>query len=210
MPISSPKPLQQRVFELQPPVLLPKTPQQHVFEPQTPVLSPKPPHPPVFNPQLRVSDPQPPILNPKTPNPHVFDSQPPVSNHKTPSSPIITLPDVPTPPTPFNWADDASSLPILSSRPPPRDLSILRSPFSKPFSSLQHRNKRSRYPFLQPFQNFKSSSTPCQTFSRHSFPAPRFSSSPIMLNWDQDPRLSELSRVLKALGWIQPRRGRRF
>jgi hypothetical protein len=25
-----------------------------------------------------------------------------------------------------------------------------------------------------------------------------------VLDWDQDPRLSDLSRALKALGWIHP------
>jgi hypothetical protein len=29
------------------------------------------------------------------------------------------------------------------------------------------------------------------------------SSSPIMLDWDQDPRLSELNHALRALGWIR-------
>src|SRR6267378_3956331 len=63
----------------------------------------------------------------------------------TPNPTRITSPPSP----PLNWADDAaslpiSSLPILSSRSAPRNLSVLRSLTPKPFSSLQHRNKRSQ------------------------------------------------------------------
>ena len=124
------------------------------------------------------------------------------------------------PPTSLNWADDAASLPILPSRPPPRDLSILHSSSAKPFSSLQRRNKRSQAHFSQPFRNHKPFPILRQTFSRHRFPPHRFSStssqsfqylnhtpqfsSTSALNWEDDPRLFELSRALNALGWVRP------
>ncbi|KIM37020.1 hypothetical protein M413DRAFT_448748 [Hebeloma cylindrosporum] len=124
------------------------------------------------------------------------------------------------PPSSLNWADDAASLPILPSRPPPRDLSILRSSSPKPFSSLQRRSKRSQAHFSQPFRNHKPFPIPRQTFSRRRFRPPHFFStsfwpsqdpnrvprfaSPSALNWEDDPRLIELSRALNALGWVRP------
>ena len=124
------------------------------------------------------------------------------------------------PPTSLNWADDAASLPILSSQPPLRDLSALRSSSPKPFSSLQRRNKRSQTHFSQPFHDYTLFPTPCRTFSRRRFPAPCFSSIPFRsarvhphrtprfsstsaLNWEADPRLFELSQALNALGWVR-------
>ncbi len=128
------------------------------------------------------------------------------------------------PPTALNWADDAASLPIslpiLPSSPPPRDFSVLRSSARKPFSSLQRRNKRSQVHFFQPFHN-RQHFTSHQNLSHHRFSpsqvsstpfrsaqvyprcTPRFSSSSA-LNWDEDPRLLNLSQALKALGWIRP------
>jgi hypothetical protein len=139
------------------------------------------------------------------------------------------------PPPSLNWADDASSLPIstlptssppiplppnLPSSPPPRDLSILRSSTTKPFSSLQHRNNRSRAHFSQPLRN-QQSFIPYQAFPRRRFPPPWVSftpsrsarvyphrrpclSSTSALNWEADPRLFELSQALSALGWVRP------
>ena len=149
----------------------------------------------------------------------------------TPNPTHITSP---LPPMSLNWADDAMSLPIslppilsppislqiLPSHPPPHDLSILCSLFSKPFSSLQRRNKR-RPHFFQPFHNRQSFNIPHQTFSHPRFPPPCFSSTsvrsaqvypshtprfspPSALNWEGDPRLFELSRALNALGWVRP------
>jgi hypothetical protein len=120
------------------------------------------------------------------------------------------------PPTSLNWADDAASLPILSSQPPLHDLSALRSSSPKLFSSL---HKRSQTHFSQPFHDYTLFPTPCQTFSHRRFPAPCFSSIPFRsarvhphrtpcfsstsaLNWKADPRLFELSQALNALGWV--------
>ena len=135
-----------------------------------------------------------------------------------PDSIRITSP----PPTSLNWADDAASLPISSSRTPPRDLSILRSSSPKPFSSLQRRNKRSQAHFSQPphKRQLPFTTMPRQTYSRRRFRPPRFSStsfrssqypnctpyfsSALTLNWENDPRLSNLSQALNALGWVRP------
>jgi hypothetical protein len=112
---------------------------------------------------------------------------------------------------PLDWAEDAKSLPIISPPPlpvhQPRDLSVLRSPSSSPFSSLQHRSKR--------LTHYSHQSRRCHShFSFNSFNSPhRNSFKPSQphshtktyshLNWESDPRLSDLSRSLKALGWIR-------
>ena len=105
----------------------------------------------------------------------------------------------------FNWADDAGTLPILSTftqRPslPPRDLSGLRSPSTNPFLSLKRRRRHpqnSHRKYFQPRFN----------------PSPRFPTQPprhlsqrpyaVSLDWDQDPRLADLSNALQALGWVR-------
>jgi hypothetical protein len=105
---------------------------------------------------------------------------------------------------PFNWADDAASLPAqnIPSSLPPRDLSGLRSSKSNPFSSLQHRSKRFTHHSHQSHRhrsrfNFNSFYSP----HHNSFkPTPPHSH----LDWESDPRLFDLSRSLKALGWIRP------
>jgi len=135
----------------------------------------------------------------------------------------------PPPSTSLNWADDAASLPILSIRPPPRDLSALRSMKRNPFGSLQRRSKPFRSRVSSCFhQDIPFSRTPHSRYrpqplcSSSLFPKPHvspqvskkepFISSKVtppssrisVLDWDQDPRLSDLSRALKALGWIRP------
>jgi hypothetical protein len=126
-----------------------------------------------------------------------------------PSPPVI-LPQKMSP-SPLDWAEDAKSLPITPIPPSPRqprDLSVLRSPSSSsPFSSLQHRSKRftrhshqSRH--YRSHFNFNSSYSPHIPFkppSRSHFHTKTNSH----LNWESDPRLSDLSRSLKALGWIR-------
>jgi hypothetical protein len=126
----------------------------------------------------------------------------PIPDH-TPSVAISSSP------VPLNWADDAASLPtkILPSPLPPRDLSDLRSSKSNPFSSLQRRSKnqssrarQSRRPHSHfNFNSFNSrhhiSFTPSRSHS-HTKTYPH-------LNWESDPRLFDLSRSLKALGWIR-------
>jgi hypothetical protein len=105
---------------------------------------------------------------------------------------------------PLDWAEEANSLPITPLPPslhPPRDLSVLRSSSSSPFSSLQHRSKRFFHYSRQPHRhhsrfNFNSFYSP----HHNSFKPSKTNSH---LNWESDPRLSDLSRSLKALGWIR-------
>ena len=109
---------------------------------------------------------------------------------------------------PLDWAEDAKSLPITPIPPSPRDLSVLRSPSSSsPFSSLQHRSKRfSHYSHQarhhRPNFNFNSFNSPHRNSYKPS--QPYFHTKTYShLNWESDPRLSDLSRSLKALGWIR-------
>jgi hypothetical protein len=112
---------------------------------------------------------------------------------------------------PLDWAEDANSLPVTLPPPSlprqPRDLSVLHSSSSSPFSSLQHRSKRFTHYSHQPRRRHSH-------FNSNSFYSPRHSSfNPFQphfntkthshLNWESDPRLSDLSRSLKALGWIR-------
>ena len=116
----------------------------------------------------------------------------------------------------LDWAEDATLLPIAPLLPTPsvprqhapHDFSGLRSSGLNPFSSLQRRSKqlcgrtpRFRHqntPFIRPLQSYRSSPS-FFTPSKHTSP-PHISA----LNWDQDPRLLNLSQALKALGWIRP------
>jgi len=143
-----------------------------------------------------------PTLPPVIPIAPVLKPPPKMEPHPQPS------------PAHFDWANDAASLPILPRNPPPRDLSVLRSSSQQPFSSLQRRNKKSKKHFSQPFRCHHSSSVPHQknfqarylpfrSSSAPFVPAPR-SRSPSTLNWEDDPQLSDLSRALRALGWIRP------
>ncbi|KAF8801007.1 hypothetical protein BYT27DRAFT_7116220 [Phlegmacium glaucopus] len=134
--------------------------------------------------------------HPETRNSAVFPQ-------KHPKTPVLTR---------FSWADDAEALPIMSTMPTkhPRDLSGLRSSSTNPFSSLRRRhrkqaqNPRNSYHFhhSQPrhthYQHFNSFHSNPHT--PHQFSQP---SSFVSLNWDQDPRLFNLSIALKALGWIR-------
>ena len=128
---------------------------------------------------------------------------------QTPDPPLLVVsPQIANAP-PFDWADDATSLPIQILPKPllPRDFSELRSPKQNPFSSLQHRAKRfTRYShqphcrhshlkfnsFYSPHRNSYKQFQPHFQSKTHSH-----------LNWESDPRLSDLSRSLKALGWIR-------
>jgi hypothetical protein len=125
--------------------------------------------------------------------------------------------------TALDWAEDANSLPITPLPPllrQPRDLSVLRSQSSSaPFSSLQHRSKRftcyshqsrrrhSRFNFTSfnsPHHNsFKPSQPSFYTKTPYQKFEPVISHQASHLNWESDPRLSDLSRSLKALGWIR-------
>jgi len=164
----------------------------------------------------------------QTNSPGTLDTSSQATLHSGPTPDPTRITSPPSPP--LNWADDAASLPIsslpilsppiLSSHLTPRDLSILRSSFSKPFSSLQRRNKRQPH-FSQPFCKRQSFNIPHQTSSRHRFPPPHFSTTSVKtarvypsrtphfspssaLNWEGDPRLFKLSQALNALGWVRP------
>ena len=96
----------------------------------------------------------------------------------------------------FNWADDAGALPIIPTldQHPPRDLSCLRSNSPHPFSSLQRRRgpKKRQYAQRHGYGHHGH-----WHHSLHPYtPSPS-------LNWDQDPRLHDLSNALKALGWFR-------
>ena len=115
---------------------------------------------------------------------------------------------------PLDWAEDANSLPITLPPPSlprqPRDLSVLRSSASSPFSSLQHRSKRFTHHSRQPRRHrsaFHSSShshfNSFYSSHRNTFQPHSHSKTYSHLNWESDPRLSDLSHSLKALGWIR-------
>src|ERR1700679_1423890 len=94
----------------------------------------------------------------------------------------------------FDWAEDADTLPISRTSPqhPPRDLSCLRSKATHPFSSLRRRRGRPRYwPNTQRPQD-------------HPYLTPAWQTPfHVSLDWDHDPRLSDLNTALRALGWIR-------
>ena len=108
---------------------------------------------------------------------------------------------------PLDWAEDANTLPIipLSSSPrQPRDLSVLRSSSSSPFSSLQHRSKHFSHYSCQPHHHSHSHYNFNSFYTLHhiSFKPHSHTKTYSHLIWESDPWLSDLSRSLKALGWI--------
>ena len=142
---------------------------------------------------------------------------------------LDSLPELPPPthPVPIDWADDTASIPIKSLEP--RDLSCLRSsPSSNPFASFQVRvkkstprqSRRSRFhisivdpPQLRSQHYYRIPKPPGHRRFVHSVlpydfpkptPAPTLTSDASQLDWEQDPQLSDLSRALKALGWVRP------
>ncbi|KAJ7685814.1 hypothetical protein B0H14DRAFT_3675289, partial [Mycena olivaceomarginata] len=130
---------------------------------------------------------------------------------------------------PLDWAEDAGVLPIFL--PPvhhllplslPRDFSALSTGAQKPFASLQHRCRcpprmhttsqpRSSRPIATRQQHSRVYSATSQHL-QHSWRTPPaiFSSFlstlsgqlPVQLDWDRDPHLRDLGRVLAALGWV--------
>jgi hypothetical protein len=133
---------------------------------------------------------------------HQKDEKSHIFTQKTPDSPISAR---------FNWSDDAYEPPILSTVPTkhPRDISGLRSSSKNPFSSLRRRRRQPRNPHC--FINSWSQSNCQYTLpnSRHHIPASHTLNQssqlrlPVSLDWDQDPRLLDLSNALKALGWVR-------
>ena len=135
-----------------------------------------------------------------------------ISTQTEPSLPTVTFPEsspVPIPESPipttissasFNWADDAVSLPTIPTIPPkmPRDLSSLRSSTKNPFFSLRRRHHHFKRP--QIFSSYHHTHSYPTHPPLHHFPPPLNS----LLDWHRDPRLFELSHVLRTLGWSHP------
>jgi hypothetical protein len=129
--------------------------------------------------------------------------------------------------TQFSWAEDAASIPIMSpltQTPATRDFSALQSESAKPFCTLQHcyhqsrgrpRTRRQFYTFpihrnylIQQPQHpplitcYHPSGKPAMTTPIRS-PSQMPIKTVSQLDWDQDPRLRELGRVLGTLGWVR-------
>jgi hypothetical protein len=110
----------------------------------------------------------------------------------------------------FDWANDVSVLPTSPtfSQHPPRDLSCLRSTATHPFSSLRRRRTGSHpknqrnVPQRQRGYWHSHSFEPLPTLHHARRPHTSFRT-PISLDWDQDPRLVDLSKALQALGWVR-------
>jgi hypothetical protein len=113
---------------------------------------------------------------------------------------------------PINWSIDTESLltGFVTPMKHPRDMvSNLRSSTINPFLSLQRRCRRPRklHRFVNPRSHFCCHHT-FQKSDFHSSPplAPRHPSRlhiPPSLNWDQDPRLADLTNALRLLGWVR-------
>ncbi|KAJ7789340.1 hypothetical protein B0H14DRAFT_3162105 [Mycena olivaceomarginata] len=132
--------------------------------------------------------------------------------HNSAQADATPAPVVPSSP-PFSWADDSS--PDLSRVPPlpPRDFSALRSDVSTstPFSTLRYRVHRKQRSTRAP--HFHASRSPLHRCPA-TFNAPsRSPASKVVfamtstLDWDRDPRLSDLNRVLHSMGWRREERG---
>jgi hypothetical protein len=128
-------------------------------------------------------------------------TEPPFPTVSESSESPVSISESTTPATivsaPINWADDAVSLSTIPTIPSkqPRDLSGLRSSSKNPFSSLRRRHHYSKRP--QIFSSCRHTrSYPTHPPLHHT---PPFHNN--LLDWHRDPRLFELSRVLKTLGW---------
>jgi hypothetical protein len=127
---------------------------------------------------------------------------PTVYSSESLDSPVpISEPPIPATiiPKSFNWSDEAVS--IIPTTPPkqPRDLSFLRSSSKNPFSSLRRRNHYSKHPQKNIFLNRYTQPYPAHQIHPPLHHTPPFPSN--SLDWHHDPRLFELSRVLRTLGW---------
>jgi hypothetical protein len=122
-----------------------------------------------------------------------------------------------TPSPPFRWGDESyafnpvpvpMSVSSSLSPPAPRDFFALRSN-STPFSTLQrrtHRRQKSARAHRCSASHHTSSERRSAAARVHhgtntSFTSKRAAHS--TLDWDRDPRLSDLSRVLRSMGWAR-------
>ena len=174
--------------------------------PKLVISSPKIPKPGSFKPVL-VAPVQPERLNT------------PPSDILNPCIPFATKTDSKT----LTWSDEpcdfdpdkppSHSLP-QAAKFGPRDFSSLCSG-SDPWKMLQHQKgqgqpqpHRTSHFWPQKPQYYQNPPMPSFGFPNfiHTPYPPAFSSSiqtnPLLLNWDQDPRLADLSHALKALGWV--------
>src|SRR5271168_5272576 len=149
-----------------------------------------------------------------------------VSIHRTGVSPPLTVssPNLPfstkNNAKPLNWSDEpcffnpGKSSTHSHSPPPakftPRDFSALRSGSGNPWKSIQdQKGRRQRYTNRRPrLRQFSYRPCPVCTSSfhhHHHLPptAPAFPTNIASLDWDRDPRLSDLGHTLKALGWVR-------
>ena len=136
----------------------------------------------------------------KPPTPTISKLSQAVPTSISPTIPILiseTPISATTVSAPFNWADDAASISTIPTIPPkiPRDLSSLRSSTKNPFSSLHRRHQNIKQ--QKHFNSYRYT----QSYPAHPPPhhiPPLFNN---QLDWHCDPRLFELSRVLRTLGW---------
>ncbi|KAJ6457828.1 hypothetical protein C8R47DRAFT_1227242 [Mycena vitilis] len=135
------------------------------------------------------------------------DLSPPIHASTQTKALSDTAPPSIAPSAPFIWSDEACTTPahMASPLPPPvpRDFSILCSASTPltPFSTLQRRSHRKKKSARLPCRS-ASCSAPSR-FPPASAPAyrPRSASATATLDWDHDPRLTDLSRALRSLGW---------
>ncbi|KAJ7469330.1 hypothetical protein B0H11DRAFT_2238388 [Mycena galericulata] len=156
-------------------------------------------------------------LSPPTPS-----STSPTISTSTPADALHAA-DIPhAPSTTFKWADEASEPLLPDTRNPthpmhlpPRNFSALRSDSTSltPFGTLQYRTYRTYKTSRAPRHSASHAPLPYRS-SAASIPfchpsARSFASKPFRvafcstLDWDHDPRLSDLSRVLRAMGWAR-------
>lgn len=129
----------------------------------------------------------------------------------------------------LNWADDVEAIlptPVFHS-PPQRNLSTLSTGATRPFGTLQRHVNRSCSYLRQPRQSHHfmqpppyTRATPWGPTITHCHPSGIASGKPVFalpssirgriwapsihLDWDQDPRLINLSNALRSLGWVRP------
>ncbi|KAK7017477.1 hypothetical protein VNI00_018634 [Paramarasmius palmivorus] len=146
------------------------------------------------------------------------------------TAPIAPIAPI-APPATLTWADDADTIPpavIIPPTTPPRDLTALCSTTEKkPFTSLQRRASRSHH-FNKRHRNFHQYTIhtshfnsltplvtrrhpsgigpgkPVHTITRPQLPTPSSNRQLLPpLDWDRDPRLVQLGRILGDLGWVR-------
>ena len=134
-------------------------------------------------------------------------------NHQK-SPTFVQEPLEPLIPKCFSWADDTEALYTTSTIPKkcPHDLACLHSSSTNPFSSLRRccwqPQESIRCINLQPQFHCHNTFWSSRFYSASSHP-PRHLSQPleppipVSLDWDQDPRLINLSIALRALGWAR-------